>query len=149
MASRSTLLFELRISATCATPRGLDEGGFQQLLRLAGQGSGPVAGSGRSGGRGQLTIYASASRVCFVPEAVTGFLDKNVFERRFAERDGGDLARKGGDKLRDKLMAIGAFNPQDVFHGLYLDAEFLFNLGAQTLGICRFDRDHVPPDLLS
>src|SRR5262249_9672070 len=49
-------------------------------------------------------------------QSMAGPIDKPVFQRRLAERDGADLPGKRFHQARDPLMPIGHFQPHVTFH---------------------------------
>ncbi len=64
----------------------------------------------------------------FQPAA--GTIDKHIFQRRFAECDGIDLAGKRFDDLRDPLVPIGHFEPHGPIDHAGLLGESLLNAAA-------------------
>ncbi len=72
---------------------------------------------------------------CFVPKSVAGEVDENIFERRFAERDGFRTIGKRLDEARDPLVAVRLFEPHGTIDDHRRHVEPLLNFAGKPRGI--------------
>src|ERR1700761_8131780 len=87
----------------------------RQSVSAACQGQGSAIGASfgaapaGEAATGSIKVSANGCLLALMPEAMPGPLDEHVFERRLAERDCMDLARKCLDQPGDPLVSIGLF----------------------------------------
>lgn len=80
-------------------------------------------------------------------EAVAGSLNEDIFERRSAQGDGGDHARKGGPQLGQEFGASLVAKADGGINNRTLDTKARANLLLEGVRLAGFDHNDITTDL--